>query len=66
MDKLKPCPFCGSEAVIINTGNYFPKMIFYRVVCKSSCTMQARLYRKIEESVKAWNMRGEQDEPDKR
>ena len=61
-EQLKPCPFCGSEAAIINTGNHFPDAIFYRIVCKSSCTMQGRLYRTIEESVKAWNMREEQDE----
>lgn len=57
MKELKQCPFCGSEAAIIDTGDYFPKMIFYRIICKSSCTMQARLYRTIEESVKAWNTR---------
>ena len=57
MIKLKPCPFCGNEAVIINTGNYFPKMIFYRVICRSSCTMQGRMYKTIEAAVKAWNTR---------
>lgn len=62
MDELKPCPFCGSEAAIIDTGNYFPEMIFYRIVCKSSCTMQGRLYKTIEESVKAWNTRGEAEQ----
>ena len=56
MSDLKPCPFCGHKAVIINTGNHFPKM-FYRIVCESSCTMQGKLYDTEEEAIEVWNRR---------
>lgn len=57
MIELKPCPFCGRDAHIINTGNYFPNAVFYRIVCESSCTMQGRMYKTIEAAAKEWNTR---------
>jgi len=33
MTELKPCPFCGGEAVYIGTGNNYPKE-YWRVMCK--------------------------------
>ena len=56
MNELKPCPFCGNKAEIINTGNHFPR-VFYRIVCYSFCTMQGKLYDTKEEAVEAWNRR---------
>lgn len=59
--KLKPCPFCGRKAWIIDTGNYYPRA-FYRIVCQSCCTMQGKLYDTQEESIEAWNRRANDDD----
>ncbi len=36
-EKLKPCPFCGSDNIKMYTGQYkatdYMKTIFYRVEC---------------------------------
>ena len=54
--ELKPCPFCGGEAMVIDTGDYFP-VITYRVICKASCIMQGGLYKTKQEAIEAWNTR---------
>ena len=54
--ELKPCPFCGRKACIINTGNHYPRA-FYRIVCQSCYTVQGKFYDTEEESIEAWNKR---------
>lgn len=60
IEELKPCPFCGRKAWIIDTGNY-PRT-FYRIVCQSCRTKQGKFYDTEEESIKAWNRRAGEDE----
>ena len=51
--ELKPCPFCGGVADLINTNsdNW--------VVCKnrSGCGCALGRYRTVEQAVAAWNER---------
>lgn len=48
-DKLKPCPFCGGEAVLMQ-GYY------YGIECKS-CFSRTDLYSDTKSAVEAWNNR---------
>ena len=61
MDELKPCPFCGSEAVEL-TGlrdNWFDvscsniKCTAYKIAC---------VYKTKEKARKAWNTRAKESE----
>ena len=54
--KIKPCPFCGSQPIIFNTGNHFPE-IYYRVICPKNCCMQSKLYDCLAEAISDWNRR---------
>lgn len=53
--KLKPCPFCGSEAKI------FGKVIYdYSVVCQSNdldCNARIPFCRNKEHAIESWNKR---------
>ena len=56
MNELEMCPFCGGEATVCDTGNYYPK-IYYRVLCKKCCCMQAKFYETPRKAIKALNSR---------
>ena len=50
--KLKPCPFCGEKAVVIeNYGNYRA----FEVFC--GCGGRVAYYETKKEAIKAWNRR---------
>jgi hypothetical protein len=54
--KLKPCPFCGSNEVEINSPNHIDK----EIVChkgKGGCGACVGWYVSIIELEKAWNRR---------
>lgn len=60
MDNLKPCPFCGSNNILLKG---YPKKVTYRskkmyvVVC-SDCGGQTKMcYADEQKAVKAWNAR---------
>tara|TARA_X000001388_G_scaffold71119_3_gene60716 strand:+ start:195 stop:383 length:189 start_codon:yes stop_codon:yes gene_type:complete len=58
--KLKPCPFCGSEAGM-ETG-IVQGLLRFMVGC-TGCPVLMSPHRDKEQLVKAWNARaGEQDE----
>ena len=60
MEKLKKCPFCGSEAFIYFVGGN-SKFNKYKVSCKNGCvTMPPRFdmnFTSQLEALKAWNKR---------
>ena len=49
---LKPCPFCGHEAVIDDCGDYQ-----YFVRCTHCSINQDKLYAQRYDAVRAWNRR---------
>lgn len=54
--KLKPCPFCGEKAQMLDTGNYWPKT-YYRVISLCFCCMQGKLYDTPDDAAQDWNKR---------
>ncbi len=55
-EKLKPCPFCGSETIEINSPNGIDK----EVICnlgKGGCGATVGWYVSIQKLRKAWNQR---------
>ena len=57
-NKLKPCPFCGGEAEIIEVKDNPPETI--AIQCKSGCGVSVH-HKWMEENVlvEAWNTRAE-------
>lgn len=58
--KLKPCPFCGSDAIIVEVeGKSYP----YKVQClNDDCACKTDNFTKCEGAIKSWNKRvGEED-----
>lgn len=56
MTKLKPCPFCGCEPQIFDTGNICPE-VFYRVLCPKNCCAQSEFFRSKLDAIAKWNER---------
>ena len=52
MDKLKPCPFCGSAATL----THFVEENAHAVFCPS-CFIMTTLYETVEGAVSVWNRR---------
>lgn len=56
--KLKPCPFCGGEAILMSREtNYFATRFF--VIC-DNCHASSKWCKNKEEAAEAWNRRAEQ------
>lgn len=59
--KLKPCPFCGGEAELVDC-EVNPRWF---VKCPKRCCEQSKLYMSKASAIKAWNKRaGVKDETD--
>ena len=62
MEKLKPCPFCGSEAII----NYKEALEAYICECSNddcpASYMIGNRYDTREEAIEVWNKRAERSE----
>ena len=60
MEKLKPCPFCGSEAVLEDLGgpSVFGEGRFF-VKCPSCGVEQGGLWATKQTAIKRWNRRVE-------
>ena len=63
IEKLKPCPFCGGDAMIFSSGTFSPA---YKIFCLTpSCDGQYGWCVSKEEAVNGWNRRaGENHEHD--
>ena len=63
MNELKPCPFCGGEA-LVNPAFIRPG---YRVYCENDCSsMPSRpdiAFTSEKEAIKRWNTRPDKPEP---
>lgn len=57
--KIKPCPFCGGDAVVFEIkGKDFP----FRVQCTNSwCACRTDNYNDYARAIEGWNARVEQD-----
>lgn len=68
MDKLKPCPFCGSEAWMIYTNDNHKRPC---IQCKFGAFKEPKCplshlvawdYKTEQEAIEAWNRRTSDDE----
>ena len=61
MDELKPCPFCGSSAVLREEYDYGYEghNCSYHVEC-SFCLVEFPRFSDINVAIEAWNRRTEQ------
>lgn len=63
--KLKPCPFCGSEAKFSEVGiNGFPKCNKHAVRCENEkCAIQpsTKYFDNVNEAINSWNRRVENE-----
>lgn len=64
MTKLKPCPFCGGEAVIVyvENGNRYTSNILYKskrgtIKCKRCEVTLPRVYSRVSKAIDKWNIR---------
>lgn len=60
MAELKPCPFCGGRAMLINLP--YSRKIF--VKCEEQCCEQNLIYKTREEAIEAWNRRANDESCD--
>lgn len=61
MEKLKPCPFCGGEAELIDIGCPVYGEGRYYVVCKTGCVEQTRMWATKQTAIKRWNRRAKDE-----
>ena len=55
-DKLKPCPFCGSDAVGISASEMSREISYYSVNC-NECGARGGLAREEQDAIELWNER---------
>lgn len=58
-DKLKPCPFCGGQAIVSEAHTVADETLGLCFVFCKSCRAETSLYRIKQEAIKAWNRRVE-------
>ena len=63
MDKLKPCPFCGGEAKLINQRDYHGYIQSYRITCKTcgALTLETSSSNSKRKAAESWNTRPFED-----
>lgn len=55
-EKLKPCPFCGGEA-ILKTNHGFNKEVISSFTYCEECGVATRSYALEKTAIEAWNRR---------
>lgn len=53
MTELKPCPFCGGKAILVEFE--YSKETFVR--CENRCCEQCIIHQTKAEAIEAWNRR---------
>lgn len=56
-NELKPCPFCGGEATIINAQQPFERRRKLFATCTVCGVEMPRIARSMKEAKEAWNRR---------
>lgn len=59
MYELKPCPFCGEDANMIETELGVVYNDYYVAFC-TNCPANMAHFESVEEAIKAWNTRKEE------
>ena len=60
--ELKPCPFCGGEAVVATWRDEHGRLDPTVIGC-SVCKAQSGLYDRKKQATEAWNRRVGEEEP---
>ena len=60
-NKLKPCPFCGGEALIY-TNTIIKNLPTYSVYCSECYARTYGMYDTKEQAIENWNRRVNQNE----
>lgn len=55
-NELKPCPFCGGKAIILQTDTSY-RYSKYFATCNSCGAEMPRVCRTREEAIEVWNRR---------
>ena len=65
MNRLKPCPFCGGEAVLTEHSVFLKR---YQIICTGYTTCEilpsTDLMEKPEQAIEAWNRRAKDEVSD--
>ena len=68
MSELKPCPFCGGQAVPVYsnkgslyTGNILMLSAEGTIKCKKCEVRLPRIYSRVSKAIEAWNRRAKDD-----
>ena len=56
--KLKPCPFCGGEAIV---RSYSVDNDKYSIVTCIKCDVETPMYEFRSDAIKAWNRRADNE-----
>ncbi len=64
MLELKPCPFCGGDAVVETFQTAAEKVPRFRARCAAKCCETSWDYFSEEEIYTMWNRRAEHEHPD--
>ena len=58
--KLKPCPFCGSEAMLNCCHSTSKQQLVYYIDCTNAyCAVMTKVFYDEEGVINAWNRRAE-------
>ena len=59
MTRLKPCPFCGSEAMLnCCRSTSKPQLVYYIIDCTNAyCSVMTRVFYDKDDVINAWNRR---------
>lgn len=60
MDRLKPCPFCGSKATLYSFRSTLRQHLVYYIECNDEyCSVMTRVFYDKDDVINAWNRRAE-------
>ena len=65
MIELKPCPFCGSDDLVMSSRETYAfmtgkRMEFYRVKCDTCGAMVDNDFEDTDKAIEAWNRRADE------